>query len=186
VPTQPPHPGSGDPGETARRADIADLDDLARLAQMGVGELTPMRGGELWALTLGRSEPLTPTLQSELTDPNRLVVVGCLDDAVVGYGTVRLQGLADGTIIGVVDDIFTEPDARGVGVGEAMMDLLVAWCRERRCAGIDAVALPGNRATKNFFERFGLTARAILVHRRLADAAEPTAGDPAGPGGREP
>ena len=49
------------------------------------------------------------------------------------------------------------------------MDLLIAWCEEHRCTGIDAVALPGNRATKNFFERFGLTARALLVHRRLGD-----------------
>ena len=51
--------------ETARRATIADLKDLTRLARLGLGELTPIRGGELWALTLGRSEPLTPTLQEE-------------------------------------------------------------------------------------------------------------------------
>jgi hypothetical protein len=35
------------------------------------------------------------------------------------------------------------------------------------CVGIDALALPGNRQTKNFFESFGFTARAIVVHRRL-------------------
>ena len=45
------------------------------------------------------------------------------------------------------------------------MDLLVAWAHERGCVGIDALRLPGNRDTKNFFERFGLTARAIVVHR---------------------
>jgi ribosomal protein S18 acetylase RimI-like enzyme len=164
--------------ETARRATIADLEDLTRLARLGLGELTPMRGGELWALTLGRSEPLTPTLQEELTDPNRLMVVGCIDEAVVGYGTVRLQGLVDGTTIGVVDDIFTEEGARGVGVGEAMMDMLIAWCEQHGCIGIDAVALPGNRSTKNFFERYGLTARALLVHRRLGPDPEPDPGLP--------
>ena len=73
----------------------------------------------------------------------------------------------------MVDDIFTEEAARGVGVGEAMMDLLIAWCEEHRCTGIDAVALPGNRATKNFFERYGLTARAILVHRGSGPGASP-------------
>jgi len=41
------------------------------------------------------------------------------------------------------------------------------WCRAHDCRGIDAAALPGNRALKNFFERFGLTARAIVVHRAL-------------------
>ena len=43
---------------------------------------------------------------------------------------------------------------------------------------IDALALPGNRAAKNFFERFGLTARAIVVHRSLlVDEDEDEDGD---------
>jgi hypothetical protein len=33
--------------------------------------------------------------------------------------------------------------------------------------GIDAVALPGMRETKNFFEAAGLVARAIVVHKAL-------------------
>jgi hypothetical protein len=32
---------------------------------------------------------------------------------------------------------------------------------------VDALVLPGHREGKNFFERFGLTARAIVVHREL-------------------
>ena len=33
------------------------------------------------------------------------------------------------------------------------------------CFGVDSLALPGDRHTKNFFESFGLVARAIVVHR---------------------
>ena len=47
------------------------------------------------------------------------------------------------------------------------MELAMAWCREKGCLGIDSVALPGDRATKNFFESFGLVARALRVHRPL-------------------
>ena len=43
----------------------------------------------------------------------------------------------------------------------------IAWATERGCFGIESMALPGNRETKNFFERFGLVARAIVVHRAL-------------------
>jgi ribosomal protein S18 acetylase RimI-like enzyme len=153
--------------EDARPATIEDLPALEQLAREAIDELRPTRGGELWAQTLGRREPLAETFSVDLTDPGRLVVVGCVDTTIVGYGMVRLQGLPDGRPIGVVGDLYTHPQARGIGVGEAMMDLLVAWCNERHCTGIDAVALPGNRATKNFFETFGLTARAILVHRAL-------------------
>ena len=35
-----------------------------------------------------------------------------------------------------------------------------------------ALAGAGERATKNFFERFGLVARAIVVHRPLDDAPD--------------
>ena len=68
----------------------------------------------------------------------------------------------------MVDDLYVEPEARGVGVGEAMMDARPRLGGERGCVGVDALALPGNRATKNFFETFGLVARAIVVHRRSA------------------
>ena len=71
--------------------------------------------------------------------------------------------------LGRVRGLFVLPDARGVGVGEVMMDQVVRWCREQGCSGIDGYALPGNRATKNFFETFGFTARLLTVHRRLDD-----------------
>jgi len=48
-----------------------------------------------------------------------------------------------------------------------MMVTLEEWARERSLVGLDAVALPGDRDTKNFFETFGLVARAIQVHRSL-------------------
>jgi L-amino acid N-acyltransferase YncA len=70
----------------------------------------------------------------------------------------------------VIDDLFVEGEAREVGVGEEMTKVVVEWCEERGCRGIDANVLPGDRATKNFFESFGFTARAITVHRRLPGA----------------
>jgi GNAT superfamily N-acetyltransferase len=159
--------------EAARRADIDDLADLERLARQAIERQRPLRGGLLWSLTLGRQEPLDESLHHALVDPDQRIVVGTIDGAAIGYGAVKVVGLADGRPLGVVDELFVEPDARGVGVGEAMMDLLVAWCTERGCVGIDAVALPGDRDTKNFFETFGLKARAIVVHRPLGPSEAP-------------
>jgi hypothetical protein len=48
-----------------------------------------------------------------------------------------------------------------------MMEDLVAWCTAQGCFGVDSLALPGDRHTKNFFESFGLVARAIVVHRSI-------------------
>jgi hypothetical protein len=48
-----------------------------------------------------------------------------------------------------------------------MLDLVTEWAASNDATGLDAIALPGMRDTKNFFERFGLTARAITVHKKL-------------------
>ncbi|NIR35956.1 MAG: hypothetical protein GWN79_05560 [Actinobacteria bacterium] len=47
------------------------------------------------------------------------------------------------------------------------MEAVLDWARTRGCEGIDSLALPGDRHTKNFFETFGLVARALRVHRAL-------------------
>ncbi len=106
-------------------------------------------------------------LEATLGADDELLLVGTIDDTVVGYGTARVEILRDGAALGVVDDVYVEPPARGVGVGEAVMTALVDWCSARGCIGVDSIVLPGDRASKNFFESFGLVARAIVVHRSL-------------------
>ncbi len=151
--------------EAARVANATDLDPLAALARAAIEELRPLRGGDVWARTASHAEPVDEVLRSAIADHDHLVVVGTVDDAVVGYGIARFNELRDGSRLGVVGDLYVEPDFRGVGVGEAMMGLLVDWCEEQGCFGVDSVALPGNRETKNFFETFGLVTRALVVHR---------------------
>ncbi|MCE2531031.1 MAG: GNAT family N-acetyltransferase [Acidimicrobiia bacterium] len=94
--------------------------------------------------------------------------IGDLDGATVGFAAARLTELADGTSLAEIDALYVLPEARGVGLGEALMDEVLAWAADAGAAAVDAVALPGDRVTKNFFERYGMTARALQVHRRLA------------------
>jgi GNAT superfamily N-acetyltransferase len=121
----------------------------------------------VWERTSARTAPFEPRLADELADRDHHVVVGTVDDAVLGYGVAHVERLADGGLLGVVDDLYTEPGAREIGVGELTMQALVDWCAARGCFGVDSLALPGDRHTKNFFESFGLVARAIVVHRAL-------------------
>lgn len=155
--------------EAARPADIADLDAIAALTRQGIAELRPNRGGAVWHRFEAAAEPHEPRLQTLLSgeDPRSHVIVGTIDDVIVGYGIVGAETMHDGATIAVVSDLYVDPEARGIGLGEAMMDLLVAWAEEIGAVGIDALALPGDRHTKNFFETFGLKARALVVHRDL-------------------
>lgn len=160
--------------ESARRARPEDLRDIIGLAREAHTELRPNRGGAIWSVHEARPEPIDDDLGRAVAgDPGRSAVVGLVDDAVVGYGVMHLEPLHDAAILAVVTDLYVLPGARGIGIGEAMMDLLIADATAAGAVGIDALALPGDRATKNFFERFGLTARAILVHRSLVAPEAP-------------
>lgn len=144
---------------------------VAGLASQATAELSELRGGRVWSRLEARPDPQLDSLARDLQADDALVVVGTIDEAVVGYGAIRLVELHDGSTLGRVGDIYVLPDARGVGVGEAMMELLMAWAGRRGCIGVDSLALPGDRSTKNFFETHGLVARAITVHRTLPEAA---------------
>jgi GNAT superfamily N-acetyltransferase len=152
--------------EAARAAVASDVPALTRLLADALAELTPMRGGALWRA--GRD---TVEFATEIDDDSRLVCAGTLDDVVVGDARVRVDDLVDGVRVGVIEDRFVELGGREVGVGEAMMGVVLDWCRARGCSGVDAIALPGHRATKNFFEESGFTARLLVMHTELDDAA---------------
>ena len=152
---------------TTRPATAGDLSALTVLATAAVEEKAPQRGGEVWRRQLGRPLPPTDSLRADLEDPSSHVVVGTIDGTPVGYGVVRAEAMRDGSRLGVISDLFTLEGAREGAVGEHVMDALVEGAAAQGCVGVDAIALPGDRETKNFFESFGLVARAIVVHRPL-------------------
>ena len=153
--------------EGARPATTEDLADLERLAGEAVAALVPERGGAMWARTIGRRPPYGEGLALALADGDTVVLCGTVDGIVVGYAVAHLDEIADGALLAVIDDLYSEPGARTVGVGEALLGEVVSWATERGAVGLDAIVLPGARETKNFFETFGLRARALVVHRDL-------------------
>jgi GNAT superfamily N-acetyltransferase len=161
-----PPPGAA-PHEAARTAVDDDIPVVAELARAAVEEKVRQKGGVVWSRRERPTDPAEVPLRRALGSPDHEVAVGTLDGAVVGYGVARVERLSDGGLLGVIDDIYVHPEARAVGVGEALMNHLLAWCGARGCFGVDSLALPGDRETKNFFESFGLVARAIVVHRPL-------------------
>jgi GNAT superfamily N-acetyltransferase len=150
---------------SARRATPADAASLLELEAAARRSVAAQRGGPL--LLAHDVRPFDP---GDVADGERLVVLGTIDDVPVGYAVVATSPLDGEARLAVLEALFVDPEAREVGVGEAIMELVLDWCTARGVIGLDGVALPGDRATKNFFERFGLTARAIVVHRSLPHA----------------
>jgi ribosomal protein S18 acetylase RimI-like enzyme len=66
-----------------------------------------------------------------------------------------------------ITHVFVEPEAREVGLGDAMVLRLLETLRRRGAVRLESQAQPGNRALKNLFERHGLVAQTILVGRSI-------------------
>jgi len=161
--------------EAARPATADDIDRILELSRALRTELAAQRGGELWWRTHDPVEHHPPGLRALLGYDDDCLLVGSLDDEVVGYAIARTHRLPDGAHLAVIGELFVEPGAREVAVGESLVEGVLTWAQARGCVGVDATALPGNRAAKNFFETHGFVARSLTMHRPLgaaADAAE--------------
>ena len=144
---------------SARRATGDDLADLERLHRAAVAGLAGVRGGEELAAEVARDE-VGPSLRHDLAAPDRGVLVGCLGSEPVGHAVLELHAGRPGELV----ELWVEPAARAVGVGHALLEQALEMARAAGCTGLDARALPGDRATKNFFEDHAMVARSITVH----------------------
>src|SRR5947208_3155543 len=106
--------------EAVRAATPEDLPAIVGLVEALRAELTPMRGGRIWAVREARPGPPAEAYGRLLVDPASCVVVGTLDDVVVGFGVVSVERLADGGNLGVVSDLVVDAGA-GDG-GGAVVD----------------------------------------------------------------
>jgi GNAT superfamily N-acetyltransferase len=153
--------------EAARPATIDDVGQIVELSRAMRAELASYRGGDLWVREQKALELDAAIVVAAIEAADAAVYVGAIDDAVLGFGICRVHTLVDGARIGVITELFVEPDAREVGVGETLLNAIVEWCAQHECVGIDATALPGHRAAKNFFEDQGFVSRSLTMHRSL-------------------
>ena len=153
--------------EGVRPATDADVERVAALCRQALAEMAPARGGAVYVAREARPEPIEAGLVTALADGAQRLWVGTIDDVVIAYAAAAVERLRTGDLLGVIDDIYVEPEARGVGVGEALMDVALTWLSAEGCTGVDARALPGDRATKNFFEGSGFSARLLVMHHRI-------------------
>jgi len=151
--------------ETADRATEVDLVELERLWERAVAELDGQRGGWSLAGSLWRGD-LARFLRSALAEEDRLLVLGRVDGRAVGLASLWAdRGRREP--LGQLELLYVEPDSRQAGVAAAMLAVVTSRCEEWGMAGLDAPALPGNRAAKSFFERQGMQARMLIMHKPL-------------------
>jgi GNAT superfamily N-acetyltransferase len=145
-----------------------DAERCADLCLKALEALQTQRGGPLFTrretglLAKGLLRP--GGLARLLNDPRRRIVVGAVDATPVGFAVGRVDPVGEASV-GVVDALYVEPENRESGVGHKLLESLVGWFDASGCRSVDANALPGDRATKNFFESEGFKARLLTMNR---------------------
>jgi len=158
---------------TSRTATADDLDALLTLyedLEREQADLKPM-----WPLFDAVDTPLDGSLLEIIDDPYSILLLGEIDDVPLGMLWARSEPMlrrADGERVGVVRLIYTEPEARGVGVAEVMISEALMRLRRSGHRRFDARVSPGHRAAKNFFEANGFAARLIVMHHRDPEGEE--------------
>lgn len=150
---------------TTRPAAVEDIPLLSELMVEAVAELRSHRGGEVFEVSLHEGREHVEILRESIESADTMVWCGLWDSALVGYAIATHR--TDGEPVVLLREIYTTPEARDVGVGEALVEAAIAWAIANEAQAIDAQTLPGARQSKNLFERFGLTARLITVRRDL-------------------
>lgn len=144
-----------------RPAGREDAEVLAELEGVARGDAAAQRGGPELLATCGQAGAGEWVARIDGAS-DWYAAAGTIDGEVVGYAAARVVGG-----IATIHHLYVLEGAREVGVGEGLIEHLLAWAPAVGATTIEATALPGDRQTKNLFERSGMKARAITVSRRL-------------------
>jgi GNAT superfamily N-acetyltransferase len=144
--------------EVIRPAEIADADQLAELEAAARHHLIDQRGGA----ALLAEQPAVGDWVPAIEDHARWIAVAELDGFVVGYLELALTG-----DLAFVRQVYVQPEARELGFGDGLIEAARQEALRHGCGALEGFALPGDRETKNLYERAGITARKIIVSTRL-------------------
>lgn len=147
-----------------RHAQPGDAAALRELESEARARLVTTRGGDRWLAThaeigaawpdaIGTGGVFVATVE---TEP---------EPAPVGFLVATVRDEAERIV--VVEQVYVHPDARELGFGDALLAAAAEYGRASGATIIEAETLPGDREIKNLYERAGITARLIVVSRRL-------------------
>jgi GNAT superfamily N-acetyltransferase len=136
-----------------RPADATDAAQLEWLETEARNALLDLRGGPRWLET----HPARGRRWATTIDVGH-VYVAHIGDVVVGYLVLVVDDR-----IAVVDEVYVTEAARELGFGDALLGAGLERARADGCVLLEGASLPGDRETKNLYERAGIKARLITV-----------------------
>jgi GNAT superfamily N-acetyltransferase len=136
-----------------RPASLDDVEQLDWLESEARAALVDQRGGRRWLETHpARSGHWERQIAGDA------VFVAHIGEVIVGYLVLVVTGA-----LAVIEDVYVTPQARELGFGDALLAAGLEHARAAGCTLLEGASLPGDRDTKNLYERAGIKARLITV-----------------------
>ena len=122
-------------------------------------------------------ERLVPQLSTSNSPPSLDEVRAMLASPAITQFVARDD---DGTIVGVstlavfpiptarrawIEDVITDGDARGQGIGTSLTEAMIDRARELGCATVDLTSRPSREAANRLYRRIGFEVRDTNVYR---------------------
>jgi len=137
---------------------LRDCTEVSHLEREAREAMSEQRGGAAHLAEVAAVHDWTVLVDH----PDRRVWVGTIDDVVVAYLELAHRGR-----IAEVRQVYVHPEARQLGFGDELLATAIDAARADGCTVIEGTALPGDRDTKNLYERAAITARKIVVSKSL-------------------
>jgi GNAT superfamily N-acetyltransferase len=137
-------------GETRRPPDprLATVDDAGELAQLlhdfNLEFDTPTPGPDV----------LAPRLRTLLAGDRTFAILAGAPSVAVALVTLRPNVWYEGPVA-LLDELYVVPEHRDQGIGSAVIDLLVATCRQRGVSAIEIGVDAPDVDAQRFYERHG-------------------------------
>ncbi len=155
--------------ESVRFANTSDTEAIAELCAEAINTLKESANGR--AMLIGRTGLIGKALSRPgglarlLADTHTTILVGLFEDVIVGFA-VAYSNLPDKPL-GNIDAIYVTPGARGIGVGQTLLNSVVKVLANQGCIDLDVNCLPGDRSSKRLMESSGFKARQITMTRHI-------------------
>jgi len=137
-----------DPTIFVRKASHADEEAISEHQRLGALEAVQYRGSAV-------------SQQHDSIDT--LTFVAGVGTTIMGSLIATQQSAQHWTI----ESVFVVSTCREIGIGDSLVVTCLAELSQRDAIWVQSRALPGDRATKNLFERHGLVAQTIIVGKAL-------------------
>ncbi len=109
-------------------------------------------------------------LQNLIHRPERSrILCACdADGALVAMATIQiLVSTAQGTPVGLIEDMVVDPAHRHRGIGRMLLDELEAWSRQRGLTRLQLLADASNAGALAFYDRCDWSPTNLVARRKL-------------------